>query len=83
MTNNERIHQLSLYLDDETEKELLKPIEKDLEVLDIIKRAPFILERLFDNFELTKEAENRYFYGTITDAEVKKVEEWINDVSEN
>lgn len=52
-------------------------IEKDLEVLQILKECPFILERLFDNFEFTKELEDKYFFGTITDDKVAKVKEWL------
>lgn len=52
-------------------------VAEDLEVLEILKRAPFILETLFDNYEMPKEMEDRYFYGTISDAEVKKVKGWM------
>lgn len=53
-------------------------VKKEIEVLEILKKAPFILEKLFDNYELTEEMTDKYFYGTITDSEVNKVKEWIN-----
>lgn len=57
--------------------ELLDIIEKDLDVLEILKRNPFILEVLFKK-GFGKEYDERYMWGTITDEEVNKIKEWLN-----
>ncbi len=49
------------------------------EVLKIIWEAPSIIEQLFGLGQLGKEAQDRYFWGTITDSEVKKVKEFFAD----
>ena len=54
-------------------------IEKALEVLEIIFEAPSILEQLFKLGQLGKEAQERYFWGTITDSRVEKVKEFFAD----
>lgn len=53
-------------------------IEKDLEVLEIIKRAPFILQVLYSREELPTGVEHHYEFGTITESELTKVKEWLN-----
>ena len=53
-------------------------IERDLKVLEILKRSPFILEKLAE-YSTDREYNKRYFYGTITDNERNLVEEWLNE----
>ena len=48
-------------------------------VLRIIWEAPSILEQLFKLGQLGKEAQERYFWGTITDSRVEKVKEFFAD----
>ena len=57
---------------------LSKEIEKN-RVLEIIYDAPSIINQLFELGELGKDATQRYFWGTISDADVKKVKEFFND----
>ena len=52
-------------------------IEKELEILDIIKRSPFVLERIFELDNKRQEYKKRYWYGTISDTELNKVKEWL------
>ena len=59
-------------------KELSKEIEKN-RVLEIIYDAPSIIEQLFKLGQLGKEAEDRYYWGTITDSRVEKVKEFFAD----
>lgn len=59
-------------------KELSKEIEKN-RVLKIIFDAPSIINQLFELGELGKDATQRYFWGTISDADVKKVKEFFAD----
>lgn len=47
-----------------------------LEILDIIKRCPFVLERIYE-LDNNEEYNNRYFFGTISDSELQKVREWL------
>ena len=69
----------ALSKDDEKAKKLLsKEIEKN-EVLEIIYDAPSIIEQLFKLGQLGKEAEDRYYWGTITDSRVEKVKEFFAD----
>lgn len=56
-----------------------KIICKHLEVLQIIFEAPSIIEQLFKLGQLGKEAEDRYYWGTITDSRVEKVKEFFAD----
>ena len=57
---------------------LAKIIEKDIEILGILKESPFILEVLFaQNFDT--EHTRKYMFGTITNNDVEKVKEWIKD----
>lgn len=51
---------------------------KEKEILDILKRAPFILERLFENNDMTFDYNHRYMFGTITIEEVAKVRDYFD-----
>lgn len=57
----------------------LSIIEKDLKVLDIIKRHPFILERLFDEGGMHDDYNHDYWWGVVTDKEVEIVKEWLDN----
>ena len=59
-------------------KELSKEIEKN-RVLEIIFKAPFILERLFEMGKLGEDAKHRYMWGTISAEDVEKVKEFFAD----
>lgn len=56
-------------------------IEKDLEILEILKECPFVLEKMFACKELKnqKEYQKRYFWSTITDEKWLKVKEWLEN----
>ena len=54
-------------------------IEKDLEVLSVIYNSPFIIDNLAELGKLPPEAKKRYLFGTITNADVEKVEEFFKD----
>lgn len=54
-------------------------IEKDLEVLSVIYNSPFIIDSLAELGKLPPEAKKRYLFGTITNAEVEKVEEFFKN----
>ena len=54
-------------------------IEKMLKILQIIFEAPSIIEQLFKLGQLGKKAEDRYYWGTITDSKVEKVKEFFAD----
>lgn len=70
---------VALSKDDEKAKKLLSlEIEKN-EVLQIIYDVPSIIEQLFKLGQLGKEAEDRYYWGTITDSRVEKVKEFFAD----
>ena len=65
---------------------LKKIVEKGLEfgntahdILRIIFNAPFIIETLFNKNQLGRSATDRYLWGTISDADVKKVKEFFNE----
>ena len=58
-------------------KDSLDTIEKELEILEIIKRSPFVLERIFELDNKRQEYKKRYWYGTINDTELNKVKEWL------
>ena len=58
----------------------LKIIEKDLEVLSVIYNSPFIIDNLAELGKLPPEAKRRYLFGTITNRDVQKVEEFFKDV---
>lgn len=60
-------------------RDLCSKLEKETEVLHILKECPFILEKLFDNYELTEKETDKYFFGTITDEQVAKVKEYFNN----
>ena len=59
--------------------EIIKPHLKASEILKIIFDAPSIINQLFELGELGKDATQRYFWGTISDADVKKVKEFFAD----
>lgn len=52
---------------------------KELEVLDIIKRHPFILERLFDESGMHGDYVHDYWWGVVTDKEVEMIKEWLKN----
>ena len=54
-------------------------IEQELKVLDIIKRHPFILERLFDEGGMRDDYNHDYWWGVVTNKEVEMVKEWLNN----
>lgn len=54
-------------------------IGKMLEVLSIIYNSPFIIDNLVELGKLPPEAKKRYLFGTITNAEVEKVEEFFKN----
>lgn len=53
--------------------------KEKLEILQFIYEAPSILEQLFKLGQLGKKAEERYFWGTITDDRVEKIKEFFAD----
>lgn len=52
----------------------------DKEILDILKKSPFILSKIYGNNLLVKQADydKRYFWGTITNEEIDKVIKWLD-----
>lgn len=54
-------------------------IEKELKVLDIIKRHPFILERLFNESDKHDDYVHDYWWGVVTDKEVEMIKEWLDN----
>lgn len=50
-----------------------------LEVLKVIYNSPFIIDNLVELGKLPPEAKKRYLFGTITNAEVEKVEEFFKN----
>ena len=63
----------------EKDYELVENMLKANEILRIIFYAPSIINQLFELGELGKDATQRYFWGTISDADVKKVKEFFNE----
>ena len=61
----------------------LQELIQKLEVLDILKEKPFILQRIFENKGLNSESQKKfdkkYFWGTITVDEDRKVLEWLEN----
>lgn len=53
--------------------------KEKLDILQFIYEAPSILEQLFKLGQLGKKAEERYFWGTITDDRVEKIKEFFAD----
>ena len=53
--------------------------ERAHDILRIIFNAPSIIEQLFSLNQLGESAKQRYFWGTITDEDVKKVKEFFRD----
>lgn len=63
-------------------KEYTAIIEKDLEVLKIIKKAPFVLESILDNnirFKNRIEFVYNYMFGTITKSEIELVKNFLEE----
>ena len=58
-------------------EECYNAINEDLEVLEILKACPKKKKKLFDNYEMPKEIEDRYFFETITDEQVDKIKAWL------
>ncbi len=54
-------------------------IEKELEILEIIYNSPFIIDNLAELGKLPPEAKQRYLFGTITNRDVQKVEDFFKD----
>ncbi len=54
-------------------------IKEELEVLAVIYNSPFIIDNLVELGKLPPEAKKRYLFGTITNAEVEKVEEFFKN----
>ena len=61
------------------ELEAFEAIEKELEVLEIIYNSPFIIDNLVELGKLPPEAKQRYLFGTITNRDVQKVEDFFKD----
>ena len=57
----------------------LQNMIKANDILRIIFNAPSIINQLFELGELGKDATQRYFWGTISDADVKKVKEFFDE----
>ena len=56
-----------------------KIILKQLEVLQVIYDAPFIIEELWKKNDLGKQANERYMWGTISSENAEKVKEFFSD----
>lgn len=69
----------STLYDDEQWRKDFEAVQKDLEVLDIILRCPFIIDSLQQLSKLPAQAKHRYTYGTITVRETEKVEEFFKN----
>ena len=65
----------------DTIKQVLIKLQKQEEILIILKESPFILESIFNNKGLKNQNEydKKYFWGTISKENVKKVEKWLED----
>ena len=61
------------------ESEDIQIVRKELEVLSVIYNSPFIIDNLAELGKLPPEAKKRYLFGTITNADVEKVEEFFKD----
>lgn len=48
------------------------------EILDILKRSPFILEKLFESGEMSADFRRKYMFGGITMEEIAKIKEYFN-----
>ena len=57
-----------------------KLVENALEFAQIIIECPFIVDNLAELGKLPPEAKQRYLFGTITNKDVQKVEEFFKDV---
>lgn len=68
-------------------KKVILPVEEYhkmyqcLEVLNILKDSPFILQKIFKNKGLKNQEEfdKRYFWGTITEDKRRIVKEWLEN----
>ena len=63
----------------EKDYKLVENMLKANEILRIIFYAPSIINQLFELGKLGEDAQNRYFWGTITEKDAKKVEEFFSD----
>lgn len=54
-------------------------VAKTLKVAEIILNSPFIIDNLAELGKLPPEAKKRYLFGTITNSEVEKVEEFFKN----
>lgn len=63
----------------EKDYKLVENMLKANEILRIIFYAPSIINQLFELGKLGADAKNRYFWGTITEKDAKKVEEFFSD----
>lgn len=54
-------------------------VAKTLEVAEIILNSPFVIDNLAELGKLPPEAKKRYLFGTITNSEVEKVEEFFKN----
>lgn len=57
-----------------------KLVKSTLEFAQIIIECPFIIDNLAELGKLPPEAKQRYLFGTITNKDVQKVEEFFKDV---
>ena len=61
--------------------------KEKLEVLEILKKKPFILQKIFENKGLEPNAQKNYdgdyFWGTIDEEEYQKVKEWLEKKDEH
>ncbi len=55
-------------------------VKNALEFAQIIIECPFIIDNLAELGKLPPEAKQRYLFGTITNKDVQKVEEFFKDV---
>ena len=76
---NDIAHGRKMDVDAQVYCDIVRNALNKLEVLQIIYEAPSIIEQLFKLGQLGKEAEDRYYWGTITDSRVKKVKEFFAD----
>lgn len=58
-----------------------KSVKNNVEILEILKTNPYILENLFKNggLKTQKDYDKRYFWNTISDEKVEKVKEWLDE----
>lgn len=76
---NDIAHGRKMDVDAQVYCDIVRNALNKLEVLRIIYEAPSIIEQLFKLGQLGKEAEDRYYWGTITNSRVEKVKEFFAD----